>query len=280
GLLIGVPTPHGTRRCAVLGRPISHSLSPILHRAAYSALGLDWTFDAVDCGVEDLPAALEQRPDWAGFSCTMPLKHAVLDVAHEVRPIARAIGAANTLLPGAEGWIADNTDVAGIVAAMAEHALAPATATILGAGGTAQAALGALLTLGIQDCTVLVRDLARTDALRATADRLGIGVVLGPLEPHSAALGADLVMSTLPPGAADALADRPWSPIQAILDVVYASWPTPLARAAAAGGAHVVSGALILLHQAAVQVALMTGQDAPVADMRVALAAAAPGCGV
>jgi shikimate dehydrogenase len=279
-LRIGVPTPGAARRCAVLGRPISHSLSPVLHRAAYSALGLDWTFDAVECGVEDLPAVLEHRADWAGFSCTMPLKHAILDVAHEVRPIARAIGAANTLLPGPDGWIADNTDVAGIVAAMAEHALAPSTATILGAGGTAQAALGALLTLGIQDCTVLVRDLARTDALLATADRLGIGVLLGTLEPLRDALGADLVMSTVPPGAADALADRPWSPNQAVVDVVYAGWPTPLARAAGAGGARVVSGALILLHQAAVQVGLMTGHEAPVADMRAALAAAAPGCGV
>jgi shikimate dehydrogenase len=271
-----VPAPHA----AVLGRPVLHSLSPVLHRAAYLALGLDWTFEAIECGVDDLPAVLAERAGWAGFACTMPLKHAILEIAADVRPIARAIGAANTLLPAAGGWIADNTDVAGLVAAMAEHALAPSTVTLLGAGGTAQAALGALLTLGVEDCTVLVRDVARTAALRDTAERLGVRVTVGPLDPASGALAADLVVSTLPAGAADPLADRSWLAGQSVVDVVYASWPTPLARAAGAAGARVVSGALMLLHQAAVQVGLMTGQEAPVAEMRAALAMAAPGCGV
>jgi shikimate dehydrogenase len=268
------------RHAAVLGRPIAHSFSPVLHRAAYAALGIDWTYDAIDCGVEELPAVLAERADWAGFSCTMPLKHALLDVAAEVRPIAAAIGSGNTLLPGPDGWIADNTDVAGIVAAMAEYALAPTSVTILGAGGTAQAVLGALLALGVDSCTVLVRDPSRAGALTATGVRLGIDVALGPLAPDSDALAADLVVSTLPAGATNPLADRPWRPTQAVLDVVYAPWPTPLARAAQAGGAKVVSGALMLLHQAAVQVGLMTGQEAPVDDMRAALAAVAPACGL
>jgi shikimate dehydrogenase len=267
-------------RAAVLGRPVTHSLSPVLHRAAYAELGLAWTYDAIDCGVAELPEVLAERSDWAGFSATMPLKHALLGAAGEVRPIAAAVGAANTLLPGPDGWIADNTDVAGIVAALAEHSVAPSTVTVLGGGGTAQAMLAALLAVGIDRCTVLVRDRSRTGALLATAERLGVTVSLEPLTVAAPALEADLVASTLPPGAADPLAARVWRPEQTVFDVVYAPWPTALAEAALRGGGKVVSGALMLLHQAAAQVSLMTGQDAPVTAMRTALADAAPGCGV
>jgi shikimate dehydrogenase len=249
----------------------------VLHRAAYAALGLDWTYDAIDCGVDELPRVLAARADWAGFSATMPLKHALLDVAGQVRERAAAIGAANTLLPGPDGWAADNTDAAGIAAALAEHGVRPGTVTLLGAGGTAQAALAALPGLGVGACTALVRDRSRAAGLLATADRLGLRVSLGGLAVDSAALAADLVVSTLPPGAADPFADRPWSPRQAVLDVVYRPWPTPLAVAAAAAGAAVVSGALMLLHQAAEQVRLMTGREAPVAAMRSALRLATPG---
>lgn len=265
------------RRAAVLGRPIAHSLSPVLHRAAYAALGLDWTYEAIDCGVDELPGALATRSGWAGFSCTMPIKHAVLEVASTVRPLAAAVGAANTLLPGRDGWIADNTDVAGIVAALREHDVVPESVTILGAGGTAQAMLGAL---SVSSCTVLVRDASRAGPLLASAARLGIAVVFESLDASADALDADLVVSTLPGGAADPLATRPWSDRQAVLDVVYHPWPTALARSAAEAGATVVSGALLLLHQAAAQVELMTGHRAPVEAMRVALLAAAPHCGV
>lgn len=268
------------RRAAVLGRPIEHSLSPVVHRAAYAALGLDWRYTSIDCGVAELPAVLADRADWAGFSCTMPLKHAVLDVAAQVAPIARAVGAANTLLPGERGWVAENTDAAGIVDALGEHEVVPQSVTLLGAGGTAQATLAALLALGLDRCSVLVRDPARAGPLLATAQRLGVHVSLGPLDVAGDQLAADLVVSTLPAGAADALARRDWTAAQAVLDVVYAGWPTPLAAAASGGGASVVSGALVLLHQAAAQVSLMTAQDAPVSAMRTALASAAPGCGV
>lgn len=269
-----------SRRAGVLGRPIGHSLSPVLHRAAYADLGLDWSYDAIDCGVAELPAVLAERAGWAGFSATMPLKHALLDVAATVAPVAAAVGAANTLLPGPDGWVADNTDVAGIVAALAEYAVAPAAVTILGAGGTAQAALGALIALGVAECTVLVRAPARAAGLRAVAERLGVAVTVDVLDPSAPTLGAPLVISTLPAGAADPLAARAWAPGQAVLDVVYTPWPTPLAAAAGRAGAKVISGALMLLHQAAAQVSLMTGEDAPVDAMRAALLAAAPSCGV
>jgi shikimate dehydrogenase len=252
----------------------------VLHRAAYAELGLDWTYDAIDCGVAELPGVLAERADWVGFSATMPLKHALLEVADHVHPVAATVGSANTLVRTPGGWIADNTDVAGIVAALGEHSVAPSSVTVLGAGGTAQAMLAALLALGVEDCTVLLRDPARGGALLATAERLGLAVTLGRLDVAAPELGADLIASTLPSGAADPLARRAWRPEQTVFDVVYAPWPTALAQAVARAGGRVVSGALMLLHQAAVQVSLMTGQEAPVSAMRLALAAAAPGCGV
>ncbi|HZC70447.1 MAG TPA: shikimate dehydrogenase [Jatrophihabitans sp.] len=268
------------KHAGVLGRPIGYSLSPVLHRAAYAELGLDWSYDAIDCGVAELHAVLAERADWAGFSATMPLKDALLAVAAQVRQSAADVGAANTLLPGSDGWVADNTDVPGIIAALAERGVAPRAVTILGAGGTARAALAALRTLGVERCRVLVRDKSRAAALLACAARLGVEVTLGALDVRSASLDADLVVSTLPPGAADPLADRAWRAEQSVLDVVYAPWPTPLAAAAAEVGARIVSGALLLLHQAARQVELMTGCAAPVDAMRAALQRAAPGCGV
>ena len=264
----------------MLGRPVAHSLSPVLHRAAYAALGLDWSYEAVDCGVAELRDVLAERADWAGFSCTMPLKHAVLDAAAEVRPLARAVGSANTLVAGPDGWVADNTDVAGIVAALAEYAVAPRTVTVLGAGGTSQAVLAALLALGVEACTVLVRDPARIDRATDTAVRLGVALAVETLRPGAAALGADLVVSTLPARAADPYAERPWTPGQTVLDVAYDPWPSALAQHAGRGGAKVVSGALMLLHQAAVQVELMTGHEPPVDEMREALRAVAPQAGL
>ena len=261
----------------MLGRPIAHSLSPLLHRAAYSALGLDWRYEAVDCGEHDLPGVLAARPDWAGFSCTMPLKHAVLEVAAEVRPAAAAVGAGNTLLPRGAGWVAENTDVAGIVTALTERGAAPASVTVLGAGGTAQAAVAALAQLGRDGCTVLLRDRRKAGPILATAERAGVTVELGDLPPdaeRAPALAAELVISTLPPGAADPFARYAWSARQWLLDVVYAPWPTRVADAAAAAGSEVIGGEAMLLHQAAAQVRLMTGHEAPVAAMRAALDAA------
>lgn len=268
----GVALTESGRRAAVLGKPIGHSLSPILHRAAYRALGLDWSYEAIETDVAGLADVLAERADWAGFSCTMPLKRAVVGAADEVRPRAAAIGAGNTLLPSrAGGWIADNTDVVGIIDTVQDAAVAPRSVTVLGAGGTAQAVLGALVELGITECAALVRDRSRAGTLQHTAEALGVAVSIGELAVTAPELRADLVVSTLPPHAADPLAAVDWAPGQAVLDVVYAPWPTELASAAARAGATVLSGAEMLLYQAAAQVELMTGHPAPVAAMRDAL---------
>ncbi len=269
------------RRAAVLGSPIKHSLSPVLHEAAYQALSLHgWHYDKIECDEPGLRRLVDgMGPEWAGLSLTMPLKRVALTVADEVSPLAAAVGAANTLVfPAAgptAGRRADNTDVAGMVSALREAGLARVErAVILGAGGTAQSALAAVRELGDQSPVVLVRNVTRTGELRETAERLGMRpAVSGGLfeEPLPA---ADLVISTLPGGAADPLRSAHWQPGTMVLDVVYASWPTPFAQSALAVGCPVVSGLTVLLYQAVAQVELMTGHPGPVEAMRTALAAA------
>ena len=269
------------RRAAVLGSPIKHSLSPVLHGAAYQALDLHgWHYDKIECDEPGLPGLVDSMgPEWAGLSLTMPLKRVALTVADEVSPLAEAVGAANTLVFPAAGPAggrqAHNTDVAGMVSALREAGLARVEqAVILGAGGTAQSALAAVRELGHQSPIVLVRNLARTGELRETADRLGMRpTISGGLftEPLPA---VNLVISTLPGGAADPLNATRWKPDTMVLDVVYAPWPTPFAGSALAAGCPVVSGLTVLLYQAVAQVELMTGHPGPVEAMRTALVAA------
>jgi shikimate dehydrogenase len=255
---------------AVLGTPVAHSLSPVLHSAAYTALGLhDWHYGRHECDEAGLPGFVARLgPEWAGLSLTMPLKRVALEVAETVSPLAAATGAANTLvLTGRRR------------SALREVGGAPrdGRAVVLGAGGTAQAALAALRELGVGGIDVLVRNPSRTGELRAAADRLGISPTVSaaltdPGAARAALSGADVVISTLPSGAADALSGVRAGAV--VLDVVYAPWPTPFAAGAAEAGARVVSGLEMLLHQAVAQVELMTGLPGPVDAMRDALDAA------
>ncbi|MGZ4612510.1 MAG: shikimate dehydrogenase [Kineosporiaceae bacterium] len=271
------PSPGESRRAAVLGLPVRHSLSPTLHHAAYEALGLHgWRYERIECdesGLAGLVGGL--GPEWVGLSLTMPLKRVALEVADEVSPLAAAVGAANTMLLDG-GRRVDNTDVVGIAEALREAGIRRVDhAVVLGAGGTAQAVLAALGELGARTPTVIVRDLTRTGELRATAERLDVrpvvlaGLFEGPLPE------ADVVISTLPSGAADPLAAMPWRGRPVVLDVDYANWPSALATSALGAGCTVVSGLAVLLHQAAAQVRLMTGLAAPVEAMRAALDARA-----
>ena len=262
-------------KAAVLGSPIAHSLSPVLHRAAYQALGLDdWSYEAIECDEARLPGLLAGcGPEWAGLSLTMPLKRAVLPLLDRTEPLAAAVGGANTVVLRGGGRHGYNTDVPGLVAALTEAGVAsPASVLILGAGATACSALAAARELGTDKVTVAVRDPARAGELLAAADRLGVAVVLTPLA-EAAALHPGLLISTVPAGAADFLAGC-WAaggeaPPQ-VADVIYHPWPTPLAAAAEAAGSVVAGGYTMLLHQAARQVELMTGRAAPVAAMRAA----------
>ncbi|MGO1167933.1 MAG: shikimate dehydrogenase [Janibacter sp.] len=262
-----------TRRAGVLGSPIAHSLSPVLHRAGYAAAGLgDWEYTAHEVDEGGLPpfvGGLERS--WAGLSLTMPLKVAAFDVAESVSDLARAAQAINTLVRTDTGWAADNTDVHGIVAALAEGgATSVGSATIVGSGATARSALLALVAIGATRVTVAARTPARAEALRDVAD---IDLRIVPLADW-AATGDRAIISTLPGGPANAAAaehgDADGLGGATVLDVVYADWPTPLARVASAGGATVVSGLEMLVHQAARQFELFTGTPPPVAAMQAA----------
>lgn len=270
-------------KAAVLGKPIAHSLSPTLHRAAYAALGLtDWTYDLVECDEAGLADYVNARGlEWAGLSLTMPLKRTVLPLLDHVDHLATATGGANTVVFRPEGRYGYNTDVQGIVDALTEAGAAvlastgPGSVTIIGSGATACSALAAVGELGAPDADVITRDPARAAGLQATADRLGLKIRLRPWEEltSSDAVVPGLLISTVPAGAADKYAERLLLSHQAppaLLDVVYHPWPTPLAQAAGAAGAIVANGYAMLLHQAAAQVELMTGKPAPLAAMREA----------
>jgi shikimate dehydrogenase len=264
-------------RAAVLGSPIAHSLSPALHRAAYVALGLDWTYDAVEVLPEGLPAFLDALgPEWAGLSLTMPLKQAVLPLLTSASDVARVTGAANTVVLRDGAREGHNTDVAGIVAALREAGVSGITrAAIVGAGATAASALVALHDLGAHHVRVLARSPERARALQPVADAVGVELRVGELHPLELEdRWPQVVVSTVPAGALDAFAalSDPGPDAPALLDVVYAPWPTPLASVYAAAGGVVVGGAAMLLHQAAAQVTLMTGREAPLEAMRAALA--------
>jgi len=281
----------GSRRAAVLGHPIAHSLSPALHRAAYAALGLDgWRYDALDVTQDELgPFVAGLDATWAGLSLTMPLKIAVLPLLHHVEPLAQVVGAVNTVLiqPVGTGVVLTgaNTDVHGLVEALREgldagpgQSVPPRSAVVLGAGATAASTVAALSQLGVARPVVLARSPGRAGPLLRATHRMGVEVDLRPLAVTAArplVVTADLVVSTLPPHAADELAaslsgDGP-SPHGVLLDVAYDPRPTALSAAWRAAGGTVVAGERMLLHQAAEQVRLMTGRRAPIDVMDAAL---------
>jgi shikimate dehydrogenase len=272
----GVPD----RYAGVLGKPIRHSLSPVIHNAGYAAAHLTgWHYTANECDAAGLAGHVTSLgPQWAGLSLTMPLKEVALDVADEVSPVAAALGAANTLVRLPDGtWRAENTDAPGMVDALLHAGVSTAGAiSVLGAGGTARAALAAARDLGAAAVTVYARRLAAIEELDPVAADLGITLV-GAEWPGASAVGeAQVVISTVPKGVADPLAAVVrWRPGAVYFDAVYDPWPTPLAAAASAAGCQIVSGLDLLLAQAVLQFELFTGVDAPVHAMRDALHAAA-----
>src|SRR5437868_6078013 len=163
-------------RAAVLGSPISHSLSPLLHRAAYAALGLDWTYDAVEVSSDGLGAFLDGCDDtWAGLSLTMPLKQVVLALLESRSEVVEATGSANTVVHRDGRREGHNTDVAGIVAALREAGVDGIDrAAVIGTGATAASALVALHDLGAHHVRVLGRDPAKVAALKSVAERVGV----------------------------------------------------------------------------------------------------------
>lgn len=261
----------GQVRCAVVGDPIAHSLSPALHRAGYEELGIDASYDAVRVPAGSLAAFVAGLgPQWRGLSVTAPLKREALALAATVTDRAALAGGANTLVREPDGWRADNTDLPGAAAAIRERYDGPVTAaTILGGGATAASTGLALADLGAASIRLLVRDPSRADETVAALERdprltVEVGLLTEP------AVVGEVVVSTIPVAAQTDGLLAATAGAAVVFEVVYDPWPTRLARAAGTRGQAVVSGLDLLVHQAVLQFAMFTGHDGPLASMRAA----------
>ncbi|MDF2917156.1 MAG: shikimate dehydrogenase [Microbacterium sp.] len=270
------------RRFEVWGSPIGHSLSPVLHTAAYDRLGLPWRYGRRH--VDEALFASELAalgPEFHGLSLTMPLKTLAHDAARIRDAAATATGAANTLLRTGDGWAAFNTDVGGLAAALAEIGSAAAPrARIVGAGATATSALLALERVGVGRIDIAARRPAAAEPLRTLAASRGIAATVSPLDAPAGEV--ELTVSTLPGDApvADTVSAGLAASGGTLYDVVYGTWPTALGHAWLAAGQPAHPGATMLLHQAVLQIRIfatgspddpLPGEEDVVAVMRRAL---------
>ena len=261
-------------RLAVWGDPIAHSKSPDLHAAAYGVLGLDWEYGRRQVTAEGFAGALASLDGtWRGLSLTMPLKEEAFRAAATRDRHAELTGAVNTLVPG-PAPAGFNTDVGGIVDALAEAAITQADRVrILGAGATAASALVAASEIGATRVDVHARRPERAAALITLGERIGVAVAAHPLDaaPHDVDLTIATLPSgtTLPPQNAAALAATGG----ALFDAAYAPWPSALA--VSWGDGTIVSGLGMLLHQAVRQIRIFRHGDpaVPLPDEQTVVAA-------
>lgn len=259
-----------TVRCAVLGSPIEHSLSPALHQAAYAELGLtDWEYQRHQVDEDQLPGFVAGLDDsWRGLSLTMPLKVAALELG-EPDEVSVLAGAANTLIFDQDHPRAYNTDVPGLVSAFAAAGVSSIdSALVLGSGATARSAMISVAQMGARQVQIVARRVEHArQSLAPLAKQLQLDFdVAGWGEITK----ADVIISTVVAGAADSIAEQCAAAAPVIFDVIYDPWPTALATAAEQAGCRVLNGLDLLVHQAVGQLRLMTGRDV---DPAVLLAA-------
>jgi len=257
-------------RCAVLGDPVAHSLSPVLHAAGYAEVGLeDWSYDAVRVPAGSLAGFVaDLDPTWRGISVTAPLKREALAFASTVTGRARLAGAVNTLVRDETGWAGDNTDLPGAQAAIRERYAGPVrSALILGGGATAASVGLALAELGASALTLAVREPRRAAETVAALATHPSAPVVDAVRLEDVRASADVVVSTIPADAQtpDLVARCADAPV--LFEVTYNAWPTPLVDAATGV---VVSGLDLLVHQAVLQFEQFTGRPAPLEAMRLA----------
>lgn len=268
-------------RFGVIGSPVQHSLSPVLHRTAYEVLGLDGpTYDRFEVSAGQLAGFLADGPgrELSGVSVTMPGKPEAFALAAETDATSRALGISNTLIRREDGtWRAENHDVYGIVAALRDHgARAPRTGAVLGSGATAMSAVASLLELGVRVILLSARSPHKLAPLEALAATEKVSVRHVPWSSSQLLLDAEVVISALAVEGAHAVAEE-WEGRSSLtaptlfLDVLYDPWPAPLAAVITGLGGEVVDGLEMLAHQADQQVRSMLGVPAaPVSAMLVA----------
>lgn len=281
GQQLSTSTPAAARRFAVIGSPIAHSLSPVLHRAAYRGLGVhDASYERFEVDAGQLGTFLQEGPgrELQGMSVTMPGKPEAFALAAEADDVSAQLGISNTLIRRADGrWRAENHDVHGIAAGLRDHgAHAPGTGAVLGSGATALSAVAALIDLGVSRIDLSARSPHKLAPLRELATAADVPVQLVDWDSSWQLLSADAVVSALATEGAEHLAVR-WTDCSGLprpgvfLDVLYEPWPAPLARVVAGLGGEVADGLEMLAHQADMQVRSMLGVgSAPVAQMLAA----------
>ena len=276
---------HGhTQRVGLIGWPVEHSLSPVMHNAAFDALGLPYRYKLVPTPPERVKTTLNRlkRQGFRGINVTVPHKQVVLDVLDEIDDTAQAIGAVNTILVRDGRLIGHNTDGAGFLAALREAGFEPdgRQALVLGAGGAARAVVYTLAQAG---CTVAIhnRTVRRAAELAHDMSRLGVRapVTWLPINVEPSGLDPahfDLLVNATLVGMWPEIDVSPWPealPVPSrwtIFDLVYNPLETRLLRLARASGAHAVDGLGMLVWQGALAFELWTGQSAPVDVMRAA----------
>ena len=265
------PQPTGsTRVAAVIGDPIAHSLSPVLHNAAFRSSDLDWTYVALRVGADDGPAAVAamRALGLAGMSVTMPHKHTVLEALDGLTPIAERLGSVNCVYRDGERLIGDNTDVAGVVWAITGHlgrTLEGTRVAVIGAGGAARAAIAAAAGAGAEEILVVNRTAERAAHAAALGDGRARPATVEELD------GMDLVVNATSVGmlggpSGDPTGGAQWS-APVVMDLIYHPAETAWLAAARQRGAIVCNGVPMLIGQAAAAFERWTGVTAPIADM-------------
>lgn len=254
----------------VIGDPIAHSLSPVIHGRWIDALGLDARYDRTRVTSEELAAFLADRrtePAWRGCNVTAPHKIAVAKLVDRLTPAAERIGAVNCIYRDGEALIGDNTDLAGVAAALASANVAGRKAVVLGAGGAAAPAVDHLLDEGTAEIVLLARTPARAEPLRLRApERIRVAQFDG-----REVSGASVVINATPLGleGGDPMPDSILAALASaaagatVLDMIYRPERTPLLAAAEAAGHRAVGGMAMLVGQARPAFELFFGRPAP-----------------
>ena len=258
-----------TRLAAVIGWPVRHSRSPVIHNAAFAATGLDWAYVALPVAPGDVAGAVAgmRHLGIEGLSVTMPHKAAVAAVVDRLSADAVALGAVNCVAREGDALVGHNTDGSGFVASLREAGVDPAgmRCVVLGAGGAARAVVRALAGAGAAWVGVHNRSAGRAEQAALLAGAAGAVATTGDLA------AADLVVNATPVGMGDD-DGMPFDPARCaahavVADLVYHPEVTPLLAAADRAGLRTVGGLGMLVHQAAGAFRLWTGADAPIGAM-------------
>lgn len=275
-----------TKLLGVIGHPVEHSLSPVMHNAAIATLGLNYVYLPLPVKPEDLPLALAgfAAIDIVGFNVTIPHKQAIVPLLSEVSPIAQAVGAVNTVWRTETGWSGTNTDVQGFLAPLQEYNRdwSQTVGVILGYGGAARAVVAALAQLGVRQIQVVGRHLQKLKDFVDSWKNANLAVNISGhnwVELPDLISSANLVVNTTPIGMYPQVNESPLSaeimaklPQNAIAyDLIYTPNPTVFLQLAKERGAIAIDGLEMLVQQGAAALQSWLQQPAPIDVMRQSL---------